>query len=129
MTCWASVGFLYRKKGGTGRTVLILCSQWRSGGVCQLCFWAVQKSKILVSLTLSDHCMALNLRLIWDTSRLPGGDRELIGKSLKRNCLPLNSSGVISYYLNFTPYFFNICRFLWKLFHLLEFKSLWKVAF
>lgn len=36
--------------------------------------------------------MALNLRLFWDTSRLPGGDRELTGKSLKRNCLPLNCS-------------------------------------
>lgn len=72
--------------------------------------------------------MALNLRLFWDTSRLPGGNRELIGKSLKRNCLPLSSSGVISLCLNFTPYF-NIWRLLWKLFYLLEFKSLWKVAF
>lgn len=48
--------------------------------------------------------MSLNLWLVWGTSRLPGGNRDLIGKSLKTYCLPLDSSGVISLYLNFIPY-------------------------
>lgn len=81
-----------------------------------------------VSLTISGHYVALNLWLFWDTSKLPGGNKELIGKSLERNYLPLNSSGVISLYLNFIPYL-NICRILCKLFYLLEFKSPWTVAF